>query len=322
MAKYLDQTGLQYVITKIDGQLEAKANLSDFNTLSGKVEGLITTGGQPNVIETVKLNGTALTVTDKAVDIVLSDYATKDFVNQALTSALVWKGSVANVEALPTADNKVGDVYHVEAKSAEYAWDGTAWVELGSIVDLSAYSTTEQVNGLISAAVADKATVSYVDTEVGKKADAVHGHAQSEIEGLVDALAGKAAKTHTHAITDVTDLETELGKKAVKTEVEAALAGKSDNGHGHAIADVSGLQGALDLKAVKTEVDSALLLKADADKVYTKTEADGLLGAKANSADVYAKSETYTKAQVDALVGDGVVAITTGEIDQMFANVA
>lgn len=39
------------------------------DTLKGRVDDLVTAGGEPNVLESVKVNGTALTVTDKAVDI-------------------------------------------------------------------------------------------------------------------------------------------------------------------------------------------------------------------------------------------------------------
>lgn len=38
-------------------------------TVKGKIDTIIASGGEPNVIETVKVNGTALTVTDKAVDV-------------------------------------------------------------------------------------------------------------------------------------------------------------------------------------------------------------------------------------------------------------
>ena len=41
----------------------------------------VESGAQVNVIETVKVNGTALTATDKGVDIDLSDYATNDDVD-------------------------------------------------------------------------------------------------------------------------------------------------------------------------------------------------------------------------------------------------
>ena len=45
------------------------ASQADQTALEGRVSALETTGGEPNVIETVKRNGTALPVTDKAVDV-------------------------------------------------------------------------------------------------------------------------------------------------------------------------------------------------------------------------------------------------------------
>ena len=45
------------------------ASQADQTALEGRVSDLETTGGEPNVIETVKRNGTALPVTDKAVDV-------------------------------------------------------------------------------------------------------------------------------------------------------------------------------------------------------------------------------------------------------------
>ena len=43
--------------------------LTSYASLVEQVQNLVTTGGQPNVIESVKVNGTALTVTNKAVDV-------------------------------------------------------------------------------------------------------------------------------------------------------------------------------------------------------------------------------------------------------------
>lgn len=47
---------------------------SDVDNLKGQLDDIATVGGQPNVIETVKVNGVAKTVTEKAVDIVTSDF--------------------------------------------------------------------------------------------------------------------------------------------------------------------------------------------------------------------------------------------------------
>ena len=60
-------------------------------------------------------------------------------INNALTSAMTYKGTKATVDALPTTGNKVGDLWHVTADGGEYAWDGTNWQELGSVMDLSDY---------------------------------------------------------------------------------------------------------------------------------------------------------------------------------------
>lgn len=301
--KILTQEGLEYLIQKIDGQLETKVNVetgkglstNDYTTAEKEalakvvqdVEGIVAVGGQANVIETVKVDGVALVPDEaKAVNIDLSGYALKsDIVN-----AMYWRGTVATVAALPT-DAAVGDIYHVTATGGEHAWDGSAWQELGSILDLSAYSTTEQINGLISAAVAPKADKTYVDEQLALKAVAANTYTKTEVDGLVspkadksyvdDELAKKADKSTTYTKTETDNL---LALKAVaadvytKTEADGLLAGKSDNGHKHEIGDVNGLQSALDLKAVKSEVESALALKANAAdfKAITNAEIDAL----------------------------------------------
>lgn len=69
----------------------------------------------------------------------------------ALGSVLSFKGTKANVAALPSTGNKEGDVWHVTEKSAEYVWDGSKWEEIGSTVDLTAYLTKEDAEKLYAA---------------------------------------------------------------------------------------------------------------------------------------------------------------------------
>lgn len=129
-------------VDKVDG----KSLIDD--TLITKLEG-IEEGGQVNVIETVKLDGVALQVTDKAVDVALADtYAKKtdlDTLKGSISSAYVFKGSVATKDALDaveTAGLRQGDVYNVESDGMNYAWTGSAWDALGGITDLSEYMKT------------------------------------------------------------------------------------------------------------------------------------------------------------------------------------
>jgi len=41
------------------------------DTIEGKVDNIITAGGEPNVLESVKVNNAALTITDKAVNLLV-----------------------------------------------------------------------------------------------------------------------------------------------------------------------------------------------------------------------------------------------------------
>ena len=83
-----------------------------------KVEG-IEAGAQVNKLESVSVNGSALTITNKGVNIDLSNYVTKGDV----ASAVEYQGSVATFADLPT-DAEKGDMYNVVA-----AWKGTDGVD-------------------------------------------------------------------------------------------------------------------------------------------------------------------------------------------------
>lgn len=104
---------------------------------------------QANVIETVKVNNTALTVTDKAVNIAVptSIASFSDASNYALKSDITnvykYKGSVATSSALPSSNQTTGDVYNVEDTGMNYAWNGTAWDALGEILTIESITNAE-----------------------------------------------------------------------------------------------------------------------------------------------------------------------------------
>lgn len=76
----LNKTGLRYLLSKMVGFFALQ---SDLDTLQDEVDELITEGGEPNTIETVKVDGTALTPdANKAVDVLISrQYDLSDFTN-------------------------------------------------------------------------------------------------------------------------------------------------------------------------------------------------------------------------------------------------
>lgn len=122
---------------------------NDYTTAEKNKLAGIATGAQVNVIESVKVNGTALTPSSKAVNIDLSNYALKTDV----ASVYKVKGSITYANLIAKTDAAVGDVYNVtdkggmnyvcivDAKAGESSWD-----PLGSTFNASGLATIEQVN--------------------------------------------------------------------------------------------------------------------------------------------------------------------------------
>ena len=156
------------------------------------------------------------------------------------------------------------------------------------------------------------AIVEEVKEEVEAQIDLTNYYDKTETDAL---LATKADKNE---IPDVSDYYT-------KQEVDTALSGKVDDSdlndyytktqtdgllqnkaNVSDIPDVSGL-------ATKQELTTGLAGKADAATTYTKNEVDTALNGKANASDLnnyYTKSQTYTQAEVNALIN----AISTLDI--------
>ena len=184
-------------------------------------------GVQENVIETVKVNGTALTVTAKAVNIDLTDYALKS----DIAGGLRVKGSVANFAALPS-NATVGDMYNVttaggtdENGVAIKAGDNvvkteTGWDNFGGTVDLSNYVQKDGAKVLST----EDFTTAYKTKLDGIEADAdvniiesvkVDGTALTvdankavniDLSGKVDKIAGKGLSTEDYTTAEKTKL--------------------------------------------------------------------------------------------------------------------
>ena len=112
-----------------------------------------------------------------------------------------------------------------------------------TLVSLTDVSSTGLTDGYVLAYDSDTST--WVPTEIvaaggfsgdygdltnvpSTFAPSAHTHAQSEITGLVSALAGKAALSHAHSISEVTGLQTALDGKASTSSLADLVA--KDNG--------------------------------------------------------------------------------------------
>ena len=141
------------MVNKVDKEAGKGLSENDYTTAEKSKLAGIAEGAQVNVIESVKLDGAALAVDGKSVNIDLSAFAKKT----DIASAYNYKGSKATLADLPTTGNAVGDVWNVEATGMNYAWTGSEWDALGGSVDLSGYVTTEQHNTGLAGKV-DKVT--------------------------------------------------------------------------------------------------------------------------------------------------------------------
>ena len=115
-------------LTNDSGFITAEA-LPEFQNVPTKVSeltndaGYITSADVPTKIS--QLTNDSSFITEEGV---------QSKIDTALTSVYKWKGSVANKDALPTSDNKIGDVYDTQDTGMNYGWNGTSWDSLGALV--------------------------------------------------------------------------------------------------------------------------------------------------------------------------------------------
>lgn len=236
---------------------------------------------------TTTVNGKA----DKATTISgygITDAYTKTEVDAKVASVYKYKGSVANEDALPTADQVIGDVYNLEDTGMNVAWTGEGWDKLGSVVDLTPYLTKEDAGKTYASkattlegyGITDAYTKTAVDTELDKKVDKVTGKQLSTNDYTTaekTKLTGIAAGAEVNKIDAVKVNGTALGitDKAVNIDL-SNYATKSTTLAGYGITNAY----------TKDEVNTELGKKANSSDVYTKTEVNDALANKLSNTDV------------------------------------
>ena len=93
----------------------------------------------------------------------ITDAYTKTEVDGLVSGVLHYKGTKSTTSALPSSGNVTGDVWHITADGSEWAWDGSAWQELGTAVDLSGYLQSSDIAAWAKASTKP----SYTASEVG-----------------------------------------------------------------------------------------------------------------------------------------------------------
>lgn len=234
-------------------ELDTKANKTDLNAY--------TTTENLNVLLAEKADKA-----DTLAEYGITDAYTKTEVDGMVAGTFHFKGEKASLEELNALTGmKEGDVYQVGEK--EYAYNGTAWVELGFNIDLSAYAKTADV-------AATYATI----TNLNKKANSADVYTKSDVYTKTEADAAF-----------MTNAEVEAKGYATTTAMNTALEGKADKGTTLAAYGITNAY-------TKTEADTAFMSSSEVESAITAkgyattTAMNTALSAKANSADVYTKT--------------------------------
>lgn len=150
---YLDQAGLEKLVTYIKNELSLKADKGEMIELPDDLVYDADLADYAKKSEVVSQLPQDLVYEADIADVVrsaaLDSLATKDeleAVEAKATSAYHVKGSVANLAALQAIeDPEQGDVYNLEDTGINAVWDGEKWDELGTFVDLTPYLEKEEV---------------------------------------------------------------------------------------------------------------------------------------------------------------------------------
>ena len=267
------------------GEIKAKyARQSALEELQGKVNALEIVGGQPNVLEGVKVNGTALTIAEKMVDILVatgSENGTISVNNANIAvaglQALAYKASVSEGDL----DTALKAVLDAKASGSDLqALDGRVEAAEGAIEVLNGGASVE---GSVANQIADAfAALTGNDTDIKTLqalVDWVDEHAADALE------LGNQVTQNRNDIADLNALVGQLPAGITSTTVVGYIA--------EAIAGI----GIGDY--AKTSEMTAAISAAIAD-YYTKGEIDTKLADYVKHEDI----ETVTEAEVIALLAE------------------
>ena len=130
----LNKTGLAYFYNRLKTVF---ANKADLESLADRVDDIVTTGGEPNVIDSILVNGTTQTITNKAVDITVPTNVS-DLTNDS--------GFQANILEMIKVN---GTTQSIVDKAA----DITVPTAVSELTNDSGFQTADQVQDAISSAV-------------------------------------------------------------------------------------------------------------------------------------------------------------------------
>ena len=257
------KAGLQQTKAYVDEKDLALSNRID--AVVEDIEGLVTAGGEPNILEGVKVNGQALTIADKMVDILIAagDENGTISVNGA---AVAIPGLAALAYKSEITEDELGEALKasIAAKATQADLD-LLTVRVGNI-ETAGYQNAEQVQTAIQAAIA------------------ASGHAHFEEVDAVPAAEDAQENVMYLVMNDETghyDIYAKVGESVVlldDTTVDLSAYAKTADVTAAISAAITGLN--IDQYATDAELNAAIERIAAVEALfasyYTKAEVDAL----------------------------------------------
>lgn len=192
----------------------------------------VASGAQVNVIEGVATsNSDTVTVANKIATIDLSAYALKT----DITAVMKFKGTKTSDELAAITGMEIGDVYQIVSGGtgtaynvgSEYAYNGSTWVELGPVIDLSGYATTASLGTAAYAATTDFVSSTLAPAEAGAQVNDIE---VINFKGNGDSSAAPLTITNKEVTIDVSGY-------ALSSQIPQAAASIADGATGYATGD-------------------------------------------------------------------------------------
>lgn len=288
MSKFVNLEQIKVLANKV--KTEDAALGAQIETVAAKVEGLISTGGEANVLEGVKVNGAALNITDKMVDILIAAGAENGTISvNGAAVAITGLQSLAFKSEI--TEDELGEALlaSIAAKATQADLDALT-VRVGNI-ESAGYQTAADVQ----TAIANAKHARFEEAETVPSAEEAEENVMylvmNEETGHYDIYAKVG-----DAVVLLDDTTVDLSEYAKTADVTAAIS-----------AAITGLN--IDQYATDDELAAAVnrisAVEAKFDDYYTKTEIDTKFAAYYTSAQVDTKlAEKMNVADMDAYATD------------------
>lgn len=165
--RYLDYAGVQYVIEELNKKINNKLSKQDLDNLdlpmasatklggikvgdglSINAEGVLRATAESGVSDWADIQNKPTTLAELGITDAASA-ADIEALSDRIAQAYSFKGSVATYDDLANIESPApGATYNVADTGMNYAWTGTEWDALGTIVDLTNYLTKDEIEAI------------------------------------------------------------------------------------------------------------------------------------------------------------------------------